>query len=225
MRKFILYLIILAIGFGLGAGAFRLFYKNSHDSRLTSEENGISVNSAVSTDALIKPEFTNKQLIDFAYTTLLHIRMRDYSSLSETVHPEYGLVFSPGSTVNLSSNKCFSKEQVSAFSEDTVDYVWGVKESGEPIELTVEEYFSEYVYIYDYLNAEIIGINEIVRSGNALENVREVFPEAYFIDFYISGENQNIMEGNISWTILRLVFEEYEGELKLTAVIHSEYTA
>lgn len=225
MKKFIIYLIILVIGFGLGAGSFLLFFKSRELPEPAPEENSIKATSTFSTGALAKTEFTNKQLLDFAYTSLSYIHMRDYSSLSSTVHPEYGLVFSPSSTVTLSSNKCFSMQQVSDFTDDMTDYVWGVKENGEPIELTVEEYFSQYVYINDYSNAEIIGINEIVRSGNALENVREVFPEAYFVDFYVSGENQNMMEGSISWTILRLVFEEYESKLKLTAVIHSEYTA
>lgn len=225
MRKIILYIVILAIGFGLGLGSFLLFFRDRDGSdidpeNLNTETAGVFIKNTVSENG-----FSNKQLLDFAYTSLSYIRMRDYSSLSSMVHPEYGLVFSPSSTVNLSSNKCFSIEQVSGFAGDTSDYVWGVKGNGEPIELTVDEYFSQYVYVHDFSNAEIIGINEIVRSGNDLENVREVFPEAYFIDFYISGENQNIFEGNISWTILRLVFEEYKGELKLTAVIHSEYTA
>ena len=30
------------------------------------------------------------------------------------------------------------------------DYVWGVKGNGEPIELTVDEYFSQYVYVHDF---------------------------------------------------------------------------
>lgn len=225
MKKILVYFIILAIGFGLGAGALLLISGKNEVPDTIKETESITTGIFSSTD-LELTEYNNKQLLDFAYDALSYIRMSDYVSLSSIVHPEYGLVFSPYSTVNLSSNKCFSRNQVSGFASDTTDYVWGVKnESGEPIELTPAEYFAQYVYVYDYSKADIIGVNQIARSGNALENVKEVFPEAYYIDFCILGSNQNSSEGIISWSILRLVFEEYKDDLMLTAVIHSEYTS
>ena len=89
----------------------------------------------------------------------------------------------------------------------------------EPIQLTTAQYFYGYVYNRDYIRAPLIGVNHIVRSGNALENVTTVFPEGKFVDFCFPGG----ADGS-GWSILRMVFEPYKGEMKLSALIHSEYT-
>ena len=104
--------------------------------------------------------------------------------------------------------------------DDSV-YVWGVKYgTDEPIQLTAAQYFTEYVYDRDYARAPVMGFNIVLRSGNALENTASVFPDGQFVDLYFPSTSA---EAN-DWRILRMVFEEYEGEMKLSALIHSEYT-
>lgn len=224
MRRFLPCFIFLIIGLIVGSMGFWLISKNNEALPIMKTDPNVETVNAYQ-NGLIENEYTNKQLLDFAYTALSYIHVKDYEALASIVHPEYGLVFSPYTTINLSSNKCFTSAQVSDFGEDLTDYVWGVRENGEPIELTPEDYFSQYVYVYDYSNAHIIGINNIVRSGNALENVEIVFPDSNYIDFYVSGKNQEDNGDNISWSILRLVFEDYNDILRLTGIIHSEYTA
>ncbi|NLO48424.1 MAG: hypothetical protein GX111_08925 [Clostridiales bacterium] len=222
MKKILRTVLLVVLGIAIGAGAFWLL--DGREKAVIGSYNYpgkvSSTDNAGNTECVLK----NWQAVNLAYLTVSFLRLNDYVSLSTLVNPEFGLVLSPTPTVSLSSNQCFSAEQVAAFGSDITEYVWGVTNgSGEPIELTPSEYFARYVYKQDYAFAKTIGVNQIVRSGNALENVPEVFPDAEFVDFYMPGET--IGETDSSWTILRLVFEENDGKLMLAAIIHSEYTA
>jgi hypothetical protein len=165
---------------------------------------------------------TNAELVELAYDVLDTIKEGDYKALAEFVHPEYGVVFSPYATINLVSNKCFTAAQIAAFPQDETKYVWGLFDgSGEPIEMTPAQYFARFVMDKDYTKADQIGINRIIRSGNALENINEVFPNARYVDFHIEGAPEHT---GLDWGSLRLGFEDYKGELRLTIILHSEWT-
>jgi hypothetical protein len=169
-------------------------------------------------------KINNAELAQLAYTVLGYIRDSDYKELARIAHPEYGVVFSPYSTISLPTNKCFQAVQIEAFKEDKSLYVWGVYSgSGEPIELTPAGYFEEFVFRKDYYSAPIVGINHIVRSGNALENITDVFHDVQFVDYYIPGTETGGAE-DLSWSSLRLGFEEYDGKLMLTVILHSVWT-
>ena len=159
----------------------------------------------------------------FAYGVLGHIKDGDYAALARHVHPDYGVVFSPHATVTLTTNRRFTANQVALFAADTAVYVWGVNNGGEPIEMTPASYFAEFVFPRDYLNASVIGVDRIVRSGNALENITDEFPGIRFVDFHIPGDDKPPLEG-LDWSSLRLGFEEHEGRLWLTVIIHSRWT-
>ncbi len=162
----------------------------------------------------------DSELTAMAYTVAGLIREGDYRTLASYIHPVYGLVFAPNATVNLTSNQCFTPNRVAYTAEDSTIYVWGTRYgTDEPIQLTTAQYFYGYVYNRDYIHAPLVGVNHIVKSGNALENVTAVFPEGKFVDFCFPGGT----DGN-GWSTLRIVFEPYEGEMKLSALIHSEYT-
>ena len=167
----------------------------------------------------------NAELSALAYRVLDNIKAGDYGELALTAHPKLGVLFSPQATVDKLTNKCFSAEQIAEFKQDNNAYVWGVNStSGEPIELTPIDYFAKFVYPKDYVAAPFVGINHIVRSGNALENIQEVFPEIQFVEFHIPGSGQNAAE-DFDWCTLRLGFEVYDGSLWLTAIIHSKWSA
>lgn len=206
------------LGFLIGAAALFVFFRLSDSAAVkkmivpdySEARSGISV-SADSSD-----------LIDVALDVAGYIKNSDFESLSSIVHPTLGVVFIPYSTVDFSSNKCFSASEVAQFGTNTTKYVWGTMDgTGSPIEMTPEAYFARFVFNVDYTQASIIGIDHIVHSGNALENVTEEFPNSKFIDLFYPGTTEN---DNLDWSTLRLVFEEYEGKYMLTAVIHSEWT-
>jgi len=169
------------------------------------------------------PEDTeNAEMISLAYKVLEYIRDDDFTSLQHLIHPDLGVTFSPYATVNLSTNRQFTSSQISRLNTDTNIYVWGVfNGSGEPIELTPADYFARFVSAAEFINAPDIGVNQIIRSGNALENITETFPDIRFVDFHISrGEPTD----ETDWSSLRLGFENYNGNLRLIAVVYSSWT-
>lgn len=174
---------------------------------------------------VLAAECSKGELTSLAYTALGYIKDRNYPALSRIAHPEFGVVFTPYPTVSLATNKCFQAEQIAAFGADNAVYVWGVYDgSGEPIEMTAANYLAEYVLSRDYQSASIIGVNKIIKSGNALENIMDVFPDVVFVDFHIPGDERDSTE-DFNWTSLRLGFEEYEGKLWLTVILNSKWTA
>ena len=162
------------------------------------------------------------ELTALAFSVLDSIKSRDYEALADFSHPELGIVFSPYATINYAKCKSFMTSEIKRFGGSTDSYVWGVFDgSGDPIEMTVSEYFDRFVYNRDFLSASQIGVDYIVKSGNALENTVDVFPGARFVDFHLPGDEKN---DGLDWASLRLIFEEYGDTLRLTALIHSEWT-
>jgi len=166
----------------------------------------------------------NADLTTLAYSVLEYIRDDDYTALSGVVHPEFGVVFSPCATINLSTDRRFSADQIAVIDTDDKTYVWGVYNgSGEPIEMKPTDYFVEFVAAGSFANAPVIGINQIVRSGNALENITDIFPDVEFIDFHLPGGERETAD-EPDWSSLRLGFEEFDGSLRLILILHSKWT-
>ena len=212
MKKQFFSLACLLLGAALGIGCFLLI------SLLTGRGDRAP---APELPAVSSERVQHEELTELALTVADLLRSGDYAALSACVHPVYGLVFSPYSTINLNSNQCFTANRVAMIGEDATVYTWGTKlDSDEPIQLTAKQYFETYVYERDYGKAPILGFNTVVRSGNALENVMAAFPEAQFVDMCFPPASA---EGT-DWSILRMVFEDSGGTLKLTALIHSAYT-
>jgi len=168
--------------------------------------------------AIIAEEPENAEMTSLAFTILGYIKDDDFVSLSQVVHPGYGVVISPYATVNLSTNQRFSAAEIAVMGSDTHVYMWGVYNgSGEPITLTPTEYFSKFIPASDFLGDTIVGINQIVRRGNALDNITDEFPNVRFIDFHLPGED-------LYWKSLRFGFEEYEGSLRLIVISYNTWT-
>ena len=165
---------------------------------------------------------SNQDLLKDAYEVLGAIRDREYATLAGWIHPEVGVYFTPYSTVELEVNMHFTSEDVKGFATCTNTYVWGTFDGeGSPISMTPSGYFDRFVYDADYLNAPMIGIDTIIRIGNSLENVKDVFPDSKFVEMHFPGSEEY---GGIDWRSLKLVFTSTEKGNKLVAIIHSEWT-
>ena len=181
---------------------------------------GKTKQSAVSVEP-IAADSSSDELVAYASKLLKLMNADEYEALSELVHPDYGVVFSPSATVDLSTDRHFTAAQIAGFANDTQAYIWGVYDgSGNPIKLTPSEYFDAFVTDADYLAASKLSPNEIVMRGNALENLEDVYPNASYVDFFIDSTGS----GGLDWHSLRLVFEQYRGKLMLSAVVHGGYT-
>jgi len=182
---------------------------------------GFTIFGGTQRKAIVVEDAANAELVMLAYNVLGYIRDDDFSALSNIVHPELGVVLSPYATIDLTTDRHYSAEQISTIDTDTIVYVWGVRNGGgEPIQMTPAEYLIEFVPAAEHMYAPVLGINQIVRSGNALENLTTVFPNVKFVDFHIPG-GEPIEE--FDWSSLRLGFEEYEDSLKLVVIAYSKW--
>ncbi|MDD6188796.1 MAG: hypothetical protein PUB32_04355 [Clostridiales bacterium] len=212
MKKHIFSLLCLVLGLVIGVGGHLIY-------DLASARGDADPSPSV----LVTPVSgtSNQELIDQSYNVLSLIKAGDFASLSKLVHPEYGIYFSPYSNINLSSNQWFSPDMLAALDKAENSFVWGVYDgSGEPISLTVAEYFTRFVYDRNFASAPIITVDRVAKSGNTLENTPEVFPGCRFVDFYIPSSSEETLD----WSLLRLIYEEYDGALYLVAIVHNEYT-
>jgi len=213
MKKNIFSLLCLILGLVIGLGAYLIY-------DLATDGKGDKAPQDTVTAAPL-PGKNNREILAYSYDVLEVLRTRDYNALSELVHPEYGVYFSPYSTINPSSNQWFTTYDVAQLGSREEALVWGVFDgSGEPISLTVEEYFSRFVYDRDYTSAPVVSIDRVAKAGNSLENTAEIFPEGHFVDFLFPGQSAEVPD----WSLLRLVYEEYEGTLRLVAIAHSQPT-
>ena len=88
--------------------------------------------------------------------------------------------------------------------------------------MTMEQYFAAFVFNSDYTQATRIGVDQILMSGNALENVTDAYPGCRFVDFSFPGIDPAYQ--GIDWCSLRLVFAPGESNWLLVGIIHGQWT-
>lgn len=165
----------------------------------------------------------NTLLLEAGNQVLEALKERDLPSLATLAHPEFGVTFTPYSTVSLETDINLKPQPLSQAQSDKTRYIWGITHgTGGPIQLTISAYIDEYVFNADYTQAPLIGVDKVLASGNSLENVQEAYPDARFIEYYFPGVDP-ANEG-FDWCALKLVFQEWNGAYKLVGIIHSEWT-
>lgn len=162
-------------------------------------------------------------LLERAGQVLEAMKAADYGTLAALVSPAKGVTFTPYSTVNAEVDLQLTARQVAGLGSDDTVYVWGLEDgSGEPIRLTGEDYFAQYVFNTDYTQAPSLSVDQVQASGNAMENVAESYPEARFVEYYFPGLDPE-MEG-YDWCSLKLVFEVEQNNWYLVGIIHGQWT-
>ncbi|UTR12337.1 hypothetical protein MM300_08620 [Evansella sp. LMS18] len=163
----------------------------------------------------------HEQIQEKADSVVIGLENEDFGTVATHVHPEKGVRFSPYGHVDTEEHLVFSREEVRNFMEDEEEYMWGTQDgSGHPIELTPAEYYEEYIYIRDFSrSAEEINYNEVESRGNTIVNVEEVYPDANFMEYYVSEE-----EEDLNWAALILAFEKLDGEWYLTGIAVDRWT-
>ncbi|WP_112181987.1 hypothetical protein [Paraliobacillus zengyii] len=147
---------------------------------------------------------------------------KEMAFISNTVHEEKGLLFSP--YVYVEENAItFEKNEVTNLLEDEDTYLWGNYDgSGKPIELTSEEYVEEFIDAEPLLNPDEVLVDSFEQRGNMINNIEEVFPESKVVEFYTEGSDE--YEG-IDWSSINLVFEQNEHDIwKLVAIVTDQWT-
>lgn len=169
-------------------------------------------------------ELTAEKIIkEFAGKLITAIKDKDAETVSGFVHPEKGVRFTAYTSVSEESDTVFTAEKMKMFFDDRTTYLWGYYDGiGSEIRLTPTEYYDQFIYSEDFVNAEETGYNEVLSSGNAVENQFEVYDNPIVVEYYFPGFNPEY--GSMDWKSLRLVFEQYESNWKLVGVIHNQWT-
>lgn len=170
--------------------------------------------AAVSEDSLLLSR-TQEVLTCFAE--------RSFCKLSEYVHPEKGVRFSPYGYVDTVNDVHFEATQLCESNTLLEKRLWGWYDgTGDTIRLHFFEYVNKFVYTADFLHAEKTVVNQMVGHGNTLNNLQETYPGKPFTESWFSGFDPKY-EG-MDWCSLRLVYEILDGKPYLIAVIHDQWT-
>ena len=171
----------------------------------------------------IGDDLANSPLLS-ALRVAVCIKDDDFAGLGRWIHPEKGVRFTPLSTVDTNSDRSFSSAEVASFATDKQLYLWGVTNGdGAPIQMTPLDYVRRYVGDRDYSLAPVTSVGIVNKTGTRAENVSAVFPEPdyVFVELHIPQLDPK-WEG-MDWSSLKVVFEDHQGELKVVALIHSEW--
>lgn len=168
-------------------------------------------------------ELTKKMVEDYSKEAMVALKDKDMEKLSQLVHPEKGVRFSPYTFVEKDKDLVFDAKKVKELMEDTHLYVWGRYDgSGEPIELTFADYYKTFVYDADFINAPKVGYNEAIGKGNTVNNSFEFYKNAIIIEYHFPAIEEKY-EG-MDWRSLKLVFEKYKNKWYIVGVIHDQWT-
>lgn len=198
---------------------------------LTSENEGLIIANAElqaqlennSTNSNASGPTNTQNLIDTAYAVMNLIKDKDMVGLSNYVHPSQGLRFTPLVHINVTFDQTFTPGEVATLDQDTTVYDWGYYYGGPPetsIMMDFNDYYDEFIYDKDFLNASSIGVNAVISWGIIIDNIAE-FPNAQFLEFYIQGDQH---ADGFYWESLKLVFEESAGQLYLTGIVHGQWS-
>lgn len=186
------------------------------------QDSPIIVNNSDSTSVKLQRD---SQLLSLTNKVLTAIKTKNYDSLLEYIHPDAGLRLSPYAFVDTASDIMFTaaafKKETAAIKQRKI--TWGEFDgTGDPIVMTIDTYFNEFVYDVDFLAPEKRKVNELIGSGNTQSNLAEIYKEHDFTESYFSGFD-NKLEG-MDWRSLRLIFKQKNGKYYLTGIIHDEWT-
>ncbi|MGI6453057.1 MAG: copper amine oxidase N-terminal domain-containing protein [Syntrophomonadaceae bacterium] len=174
-------------------------------------------------EGALAPEQAEKVIKQTASRLIKALSTKNADAIADLVHPTKGVRFTPYTYVSLDRDLVFSQEEMRSFFDDQKVYLWGNYDgSGFDIELTPSQYYEEFVYDEDYINADQIGYNQVLSFGNALENQFEVYDNPIVVEYYFPGLNPDY--GGMDWSSLRLVFESYQNDWKLVGIINNQWT-
>ena len=162
-------------------------------------------------------------LLPVALDVVNALKHKDMNAFSSYIHSTAGVRFSPYGHIDVQHDLQFSASQLPSLWSPTEVYQWGVHDgSGDPIQLTFQDYFDRFVYDVDFANPHMIGNNVVVGAGNMINNIQQAYPNGPFVEFHFTGFDPQY--SGMDWRSLRLVFEEENSEWKLVGIIHDEWT-
>lgn len=150
--------------------------------------------------------------------TIESIKNKDFNTISNFVHKDYGIRFSPYYD-DVDSNLIFDKANIKTFLNDTNIYIWGKYDGiGDDISLTTSEYYNKFIYDYDFSMAQI-GENKIISFGNQSDYHSKLYSNTYIVEFAYDGTEDC---ANNNWKSLRLIFQLIDNQWYLVCIVHCQ---
>ena len=125
--------------------------------------------------------------------------------------------------MDFDQDQCFTADQIRVLRDDATRYLWGYSDGrGEPIQMTILEFLEEYIFSVDYTQATSVGVDQVVMTGNSLENVRDAYPDCRFVD--LCYPSLDPAYSGLDWCSLKMVFAPTQSGWYLVGLIHSQWT-
>jgi hypothetical protein len=166
---------------------------------------------------------SSNSLMQTSDAVLQTLKLKDFAKLASFINPQWGLRFTPYAYIDTNDSQRLTAAQLVELGRSQKKIKWGVYDgSGKPINLSIDHYFDKFVYSKDFLNAEKKSINKSMGGGNSLDNLKEIYSNADYTEFYFSGFDPKY--DGMDWQKLRLVFKTQDGRTYLIAIIHDQWT-
>ncbi|TFB15110.1 hypothetical protein E3U55_12725 [Filobacillus milosensis] len=167
-----------------------------------------------------KSQLTDEQIIlELSEQIVNALHNSDMNTLASFVHGTEGLLFSPYIYIQPNSQQ-FNQGDIPTLLNNTNIYNWGTEDgTGNPIDLTPQDYFSRYVYNKNYSNPDEIKYDEYIERSSMINNISTYFNNVHVVEYYVEGQM------DLDWGSLNLVFkQDNNGDWKLIAIVHDEWT-
>ncbi|MCJ0741522.1 hypothetical protein [Pedobacter montanisoli] len=187
---------------------------NSAKDKDKQQENTISVSGNIQQDSVFK----------ISTQILSYLKQQNYEAFSLSFHPQKGVLFSPYGFIDIKKSKrLLAKDFLESILKNWT-LTWGVYDgSGEIMQLKVIPYLNKFVYNVAFEKAPQKAFNKIIKQGNTKSNLKELFPEAVFVEYHFDGFDKAL--NGMDWQSLRLVFEKFQDQYYLVAIVHDQWTA
>lgn len=168
------------------------------------------------------PYNDNEVILEICKNINSIIEDRRYENLAQYIHPEKGVRFGQFGFINIEINPILMASQIEKVKEDKTIYSWGIYAgSGDPIELTINEYFEKFIYIEDFSQAET-GYNTNLTSSGYPDDIPDIFPNTNTVEYYFSGFDPQY-EG-LDWKSIKYIFEKYDGNWFIVGIIENQWS-
>jgi hypothetical protein len=147
---------------------------------------------------------------------------KDMAAVAEFVHPEQGVRFSPYTYVE-ESHQVFAADELVNLPGSDETYLWGTFDgTGDPIELTFDDYYQRFIYSADFANPEQMAVDEELGYSSMINNIADFYPGSSFVEYHFSGFEEEY--GGMDWVSMRLVFIKEDGSWILVGIVHDQWT-
>lgn len=188
------------------------------------QHNDTQVNAPINktTDSILNQK-NDTLLYGLSTDILTYLKTKNYKQLAALIHPD-GVRFSPYGNIDTGHDKKLSATQLLSLSESSKKVLWGNYDgSGDPIKLSLADYFKKFVYDADFLNTKEKSINSFINNDSRFTNLRLVYPSGSFVLYHIPGINPKY--SGMDFKTLVIVFKKENGKAWLVGVVHDQWRA